>query len=180
MIADILHKGEHKDKRAIFLDTAIKLFLEEIFSENGFDENASRIILQAVIFKSTVPPKPKQISTRSLYVSCSVASCRFHLEMPKKVFHVLPKMKGSRDKSNYREDYKVHYTAEYAAFPTARIQYLCRYLLKLKGHFKQYQADLVDSNNLPCLPESYIYPSSKMWMLKKSKEKEISDRVASG
>eukprot|EP00957_Ditylum_brightwellii_P124918 9522977-Ditylum_brightwellii.AAC.1 len=62
-----------------------------------------------------------QSSTSIAHVSCPVPSCTFHAEMPKKVFNVLPKADGSKDRLNFGEDYKVHYDAECATLPMKKL-----------------------------------------------------------
>eukprot|EP00957_Ditylum_brightwellii_P007093 538436-Ditylum_brightwellii.AAC.1 len=64
------------------------------------------MILEAVTFKSIVPKKPMQSSTNIAHVSYPVPTCTFHVEVPKKMFHVLPKSEGFRDHLNFGEDYK--------------------------------------------------------------------------
>eukprot|EP00957_Ditylum_brightwellii_P144952 11040837-Ditylum_brightwellii.AAC.1 len=57
MIADILHETEHEDQYANLLANNIKPLLEEVLISNGFHISTSRMILEAVAFKSTVPEK---------------------------------------------------------------------------------------------------------------------------
>eukprot|EP00957_Ditylum_brightwellii_P149668 11397473-Ditylum_brightwellii.AAC.1 len=188
VIADILHKDEHKVQHANLLDTAIKPLLEEMLSLNGFNSSTSRMILDAVMLKSTVPKKPTQTSTSSTYVSCPVPNCTFHVEIPKKVFHVLPKMDGLKNNLHFGEDYKLCFDTECSLFPMTRLWYVGRFLQDLKTHYEKCHMDLVDRNELPLLLESYIYfhfvlkrrgsPKSKMWRLKRS-ENEIANRVTS-
>eukprot|EP00957_Ditylum_brightwellii_P006321 479676-Ditylum_brightwellii.AAC.1 len=64
------------------------------------------MILEAVMFKSTVPKKSARSSISIAHVSFPVPNCTFHVEMPKKVFYVLPKTDGFRDHLNFGEDYK--------------------------------------------------------------------------
>eukprot|EP00957_Ditylum_brightwellii_P170078 12946306-Ditylum_brightwellii.AAC.2 len=99
-----------------------------------------------------------QTSTKSVLVSCIVASCKVHAAMLKKGFNTLTKIQGFHIKLSVGGDYK------------------------MKAHYKEHHTDLLNSKNLPLLLESYIYycymlnkrsiAKSEMLMLKATKKKE--------
>eukprot|EP00957_Ditylum_brightwellii_P004328 328450-Ditylum_brightwellii.AAC.1 len=149
VIVVILYKTEHKDQCANLLGITIKPLLEEMLNCDGFHTSTLRMILEAVTFKSTVPKKLTQNSTSIVHVSCPVSNCTFYAEMPKRVFHILPKSDGFRNHLNFGEDYKVHYNAECPTFPMTRIWYVGKFLQDLKTHYEAHHGDLVKRDELP-------------------------------
>eukprot|EP00957_Ditylum_brightwellii_P142736 10876408-Ditylum_brightwellii.AAC.1 len=96
MIADIFHKTEHEDQHANLFVTTIKLLLQETLNSNGFHSSTSRLILEAVMFKSTVFKKLRE----SVQVLCmcptQYQTAHFMWECQRRCFTYCPSQRASR------------------------------------------------------------------------------------